>query len=132
MKLLNLLSKNIILEVSEKVKNQLYAKFSADTTDSREEIISNIDLFDRYKQGLPAEKRDIMKYSYEDLKNLIQSKQTAKGLDDIFTEFKKKEKGIENNNLKRYIKKFLEIQSELPKDKQNISKFSFLNLVKII
>jgi hypothetical protein len=114
------------------VKNQLYAKFSADTTDSREEVISNIDLFDRYKQGLPAERRDIMKYSYEELKNLIQSKQTAKGLDDIFTEFKKKEKGIENNNLKRYIKKFLEIQSVLPKDKQNISKFSFLNLVKIV
>ena len=34
-----------------------------------------------------------------------------------------KEKGIENNNLKRYIKKFLEIQSELPKEKQNILKY---------
>lgn len=132
MKLLNLLSKNIILEVSEKVKNQLYSKFSADTTDSREEIISNIDLFDRYKQGLPAEKRDIMRYSYNDLKSLIQSKQSARSMDDIFTEFKKKEKGIENNNLKRYIKKFLEIQSELPKEKQNILKYSFLNLVKMV
>lgn len=132
MKLLNYLTKNIILEVSEKVKNQLYAKFSADTTDSREEIISNIDLFDRYKQGLPADKRDIMRYSYDDLKSLIQSKQTARGIEDIFTEFKKKEKGIENNNLKRYIKKFLEIQSELPKDKQNILKYNFLNLVKLV
>jgi hypothetical protein len=73
-----------------------------------------------------------MRYSYEDLKNLIQSKETTKGLNDIFTEFKKKEKGIENNNLKRYIKKFLEIQSELPKDKQNILKFNFLNLVKLV
>jgi hypothetical protein len=73
-----------------------------------------------------------MRYSYEDLKNLIQSKETTKGLSDIFTEFKKKEKGIENNNLKRYIKKFLEIQSELPKDKQNILKFNFLNLVKLV
>lgn len=132
MKLLNLLSKNIILEVSEKVKKQLFAKFKPTTDDSDETILKNIDMFDRYKQGLPVEKRDIMKYSYEDLKNLVQSKETAKGLDDIFTEFKKKEKGIENNNLKRYIKKFLEIQSELPKDKQNILKYNFLTLVKIV
>ena len=132
MKLLNLLSKNIILEVSEKVKNQLLAKFKPTTEDSDETILNNIDMFDRYKQGLPVDGRDIMRYSYEDLKNLIQSKETSKGLDDIFTEFKKKEKGIENNNLKRYIKKFLEIQSELPKDKQNILKFNFLNLVKLV
>jgi hypothetical protein len=132
MKLLNLLSKNIILEVSEKVKNQLLAKFKPTTDDSDETILNNIDMFDRYKQGLSVDSRDIMRYSYEDLKNLIQSKETTKGLSDIFTEFKKKEKGIENNNLKRYIKKFLEIQSELPKDKQNILKFNFLNLVKLV
>ena len=132
MKLLNLLSKNIILEVSEKVKNQLLAKFKPTTDDSDETILNNIDMFDRYKQGLPVDGRDIMRYSYEDLKNLIQSKETTKGLSDIFTEFKKKEKGIENNSLKRYIKKFLEIQSELPKDKQNILKFNFLNLVKLV
>ena len=132
MKLLNLLTKNIILEVSEKVKKQLLTKFKPTTEDSDETILNNIDMFDRYKQGLPIDKRDIMRYSYEDLKNLIQSKETSKGLDDIFTEFKKKEKGIENNNLKRYIKKFLEIQSELPKDKQNILKFNFLNLVKLV
>jgi len=132
MKLLNLLSKNIILEVSEKVKNQLLTKFKPTTEDSDETILNNIDMFDRYKQGLPVDGRDIMRYSYEDLKNLIQSKETTKGLNDIFTEFKKKEKGIENNNLKRYIKKFLEIQSELPKDKQNILKFNFLNLVKLV
>ena len=132
MKLLDYLTKNIILEVSEKLKNQLYAKFSADTTDSREQIMSNIDLFDRYKQGLPADRRDIMRYSYEELKSVIQSKETARGIEDIFTEFKKKEKGIENNLLKKYIKKFLEIQSELPKDKQNILKYNFLNLVKLV
>ena len=87
MKLLNLLSKNIILEVSEKVKNQLLAKFKPTTEDSDETILNNIDMFDRYKQGLSVDNRDIMKYSYEDLKNLIQSKETTKGLNDIFTEF---------------------------------------------
>lgn len=132
MKLLNLLSSNIILEVSEKLKKQLIAKFSGSTTDTEDEMISVIDSFDRYKQGLPADKRDIMKYSYDELKNVIQSKESVKSIGDIFTEFKKKEKGIENNALKRYIKKFLEIKSELPKDKQNILKYSFLSLVKIV
>jgi hypothetical protein len=132
MKLLKLLTKEIILEVSEKLKKQLLAKFKPTTEDSDETILNNINMFDRYKQGLPVEKRDIMRYSYEDLKNLVQSKETAKGLEDIFTEFKKKEKGIENNNLKRYIKKFLEIQSELPKDKKDILKYNFLNLVKLV
>jgi hypothetical protein len=132
MKLLNLLSSNIILEVSEKLKKQLVAKFSGNTTDTEEEIISAIDSFDRYKQGLPADKRDIMRYSYDELKNIVQSKESVKSVGDIFTEFKKKEKGIENNALKRYIKKFLEIKSELPKDKQNILKYNYLGLVKIV
>jgi hypothetical protein len=125
-------SKNKILEVSEKIKNQLYTKFSRDTTDSPEEIILNIDLFDKYKQGLPTQERDITRYSYDDLKSLVQSKQLNRTMGDIFTEFKKKESGIENNILKKYIKKFLEIQSELPKENQNILKYSFLNLVKLV
>ena len=54
MKLLNLLNKNILNEVSEKVKNQLYSKFKDDTSDSREMVMSNIDLFDRYKESLPS------------------------------------------------------------------------------
>ena len=97
MKLLRVLTKGIILEVSEKLKKQLLVKFKPTTEDSDETILSNIDMFDRYKGGLPADQRDIMKYSYQDLRNVVQSKETAKGLDDIFTEFKKKEKGIENN-----------------------------------
>ena len=60
MKLLNLLSKNIILEVSDKIKKQLLAKFKPTTEDSDETILNNIDMFDRYKQGLPVEKRDII------------------------------------------------------------------------
>lgn len=126
------LLKTLINEISEKLKKQLVSKFSADTQDTEDIIISNIDAFERYKGGLPADKRDINRYSYEELKDLILNKQSSKSIDDIFTEFKKKEKGIERNLLKRYIKKFLEIQSELPKNKQDISNYSFLNLVKLV
>jgi hypothetical protein len=132
MKLLNLLSSKIINEVSDKVKNQLYSKFENETSDSREIVMSNIDLFDRYKESLPSDKRDITKYSYNDLKSFVESKQSLKVISDIFKQFKKKESGIENNELKKYIKKFLEIKSELPKEAQDINKFNFLQLVKII
>jgi hypothetical protein len=94
--------------------------------------MSYIDLFDRYKNSLSSDKRDITKYSYNDLKSLVDSKQYVKTITDIFNKFKKKEQGIENAELKKYIKKFLEIQSELPSEYQDINKFSFLNLVKLI
>jgi hypothetical protein len=132
MRLLKFLNENILNEVSEKVKNQLYSKFKDDTSDSREVIMSYIDLFDRYKESLPSNKRDITKYSYKDLKSFIEVKQSVKTITDIFNKFKKKEQGIENVELKKNIKKFLEIQSELPPEYQDITKFSFLNLVKFI
>ena len=132
MRLLKFLNENILNEVSEKVKNQLYSKFKDDTSDDQEVIMSYIDSFDRYKDGLPSDKRDITKYSYNELKSLIDSKQSAKTISDIFKQFKKKEKGIENVQLNKYIKKFLEIQSELPKEYQDINKFKFLEVVKLI
>jgi len=132
MKLLNLLNKNILNEVSEKVKNQLYSKFENETSDSREMVMSYINLFDRYKESLSPDKRDITKYSYNELKSLLDSKQYAKTISDIFKQFKKKEKGIENNTLTKYIKKFLEIKSEIQKEYQDINKLTYLQLVKLI
>jgi len=131
MKLLKLL----VNEVSSKIKKQLLAKFSTETTDAPDVIISYIDLFDNYKSGLPIDKRDILKYSYDELKSLIEDKKTTKELsknfNDIFTEFKKKEPKTNSDELKANIKDFLEIQSELPKAKQDISKYKFLDLVKL-
>jgi len=126
------LFKILIMEISEKMKEKLLSKFSGQTDDSKEVILSNIESFERYKNGLPADKRDINRYSYEELKSLIGSKESKKNIEDIFDEFKKKEQKIDRVLLRKYIKKFLEIQSELPKDKQNILKYSFLNLVKLI
>jgi hypothetical protein len=121
MRLLRALNENILIEVSDKVKKQLYAKFKNQTSDD-----------DKYKEGLDPAKRDITKYSYKDLKTYIDGKTFAKQLKDIFTNFKKKESEVENIPLKKYIKKFLEIQSELPEDRQDINKYNYLQLVKLV
>ena len=132
MRLLNLLNENILNEVSQKVKDQLYSKWSSDTSDSPEVIMSYIDSFDKYQNGLPSDKRDITKYSYSDLKSLIDSKQHEKNLKIAFNGFKKRESGIENNQLKKYLKKFFEIQSELPNKLKDVNDLKFSDVVKLI
>lgn len=134
MKLLSVLKTTLINEVSDKVKKLLLNKWSNTTQDTPEMIVSNIDAFDKIKSGLPADKRDIMKYSYDELKSALSEKQSGKTIDDIFTYFKKKGemKGIENTVLKKYIKRFLEIESLLPAGKKEITKYAFLDLVKMI
>ena len=140
MRLLNVLkttvrenySDNLISEVSNKVKQLLLSKWSGTTEDTPEIIISNIDEFDSIKSGLPVDRRDIMRYSYNELKNVIRDKKTSKNFNDIITQFVKREKGIDNNLLKKYVKRFLEIQSELPENLNDISKYSYLKLKKLI
>ena len=132
MRLLNLLNENILNEVSQKVKDQLYSKWSSDTSDSPEVIMSYIDSFDKYQNGLPSDKRDITKYSYSNLKSLIDSKQHEKNLKIAFNGFKKRESEIENNQLKKYLKKFLEIQSELPNKLKDVNDLKFSDVVKLI
>jgi hypothetical protein len=133
-KLLSILKTTLINEVSDKVKKLLLNKWSNTTQDTPEMIVSNIDAFDKIKSGLPADKRDIMKYSYDELKSALAEKQSGKTIDDIFTHFKKggEMKGVENTVLKKYIKRFLEIESLLPAGKKDITKYAFLDLVKMI
>jgi len=131
-KLLSVLKTTLLNEVSEKVKKQLVSKWGTSTEDTPETMISYIDSFETIKSGLPADKRDIMKYSYDDLKNIIKSRLSSKIMSDIFTEFKKKESKIENTALKNYIKRFLEIESLLPASKKNITNYKFLELVKMV
>ena len=132
MKLLSVLKTTLINEVSEKIKKQLISKWGPTTEDTPEIIISNIDSFESIKSGLPADKRDIMRYSYDDLKEVIRTKSSAREMNDIFTDFKKRESKIENVALKKYIKRFLEIESLLPASKKDINKYRFLDLVKMI
>jgi hypothetical protein len=145
MKLLNVLRKtiiennsasSIIIEIAEKYRQQLLTKFKGETKDSDEEILKIIDSFDRYKPGFPADKRDIMIYlkpenTYSDLKGLIVSKDNLKQIDTIYKELKKKDPKTPNE-AKKYIKYFMEIQSELPKTKSDISSYDYLSLVELI
>lgn len=132
MKLLKILNKKIITEVSEKVKNMLLSKFKKETKDDDETIIKYIDLFDKYKEGFELTKRDITNYSYSDLKSVINSKLKTKEFNDLFKNFKKKDRTIEDIVLRRYIKKFLEIKSFLPDKLQKVDNKDYLKFVELV
>ncbi len=79
MKLLKTLTESIsdtivILEYSERIKNQLLTKFKAETKDAEEKILSLISDFQKFKDSLPSSERDITKYPYTKLKNVVANK----------------------------------------------------------
>jgi len=140
MKLLNTLKKNIILEVSETVKKQLIDRYKnvENVTDDETTIISYLDDFEKYKNGLPTDKRDLTKkdFTYAELKSLIDGKRQTRTTGDLFTDFKAKAKErkekLDDTTLRILLKKFGEIQSKLPEKYQNPLKFKYLDLVKLI
>jgi len=136
MKLLNILNGTIIVEVSEKLKKQLITKFSEETQDDAKTISQYIDDFERFKQSIPADKRDITRYDYQTLKSLIDSKTEAKKRkSDIATAFKKikeAEKETPSAELAVALKKFFEIQSEIKGDNKNPVKMGYLKLRKFL
>jgi hypothetical protein len=140
MKLLDTLKKNIILEVSEKVKKQLLTRYKEveNVTDDEATIVSYLNDFERYKNDLPADKRDLTKrdFTYAELKSLIDGKRQVKSTGDLFTEFKAKakERGetLTDTELRILLKKFNEVKSKLPEKFQNPLKFKYLDLVKLI
>jgi len=119
--------KSVILEISNKLKTTLVAKFKEQTTDSTEKIAEYIDEFEKYKNGLPADKRDLGAYNYYDLKKLIETKRFQKKEKDLFNSFKKKEEKLERTELAKAVRKFLEIQSKFGKAKDP-SNYKFLDI----
>jgi hypothetical protein len=142
MKLVKILSSVIVenvdpkfrlTEISNKLMNQLVLKFSNETKDSEDDIKSYINDFDKYKNGLPADKRDITKYTYDQLKSVILSKRLKKEEGDIFkTYMKGPGKGSDQRQVKSMIKKFLEIRNYLPEPSRDIMKYPYLKLVELI
>jgi hypothetical protein len=144
MRLTKLLSKVIITEVSQKLANQLLSKFKETTTDSDEIILAIINKFDQYKEGITdTSKRDITKYTYNELKNFILTKELRKLEDSAFKKLKKKwdneneRQGTKvhdyrHDTLKSLIKKFYMIQPYLNKEVQDIMRYGYLDLVGII
>ena len=142
MKLVKILSSVIVenvdpkfrlTEISNKLMNQLVLKFSNETKDSEDDIKSYIGDFDKYKNGLPADKRDITKYTYDQLKSVILSKRIKKEEGDIFkTYMKGPGKGSDQRQVKSMIKKFLEIRNYLPEPNRDIMRYPYLKLVELI
>jgi len=123
--------KHVLKEISEKLKKTLIDKFQKETQDSSEKIGEYITQFDSYKNGLPVEKRDLGKYTYSELKKLIESKKFQKQETELYKSFKKKEEKIENAALKKTVRKFLEIKEKFGKSKDP-SGYKFLDFYKVI
>jgi len=146
MRLTSMLSNVIIKEVSQKLANQLLAKFKEQTKDDDQKIMALITKFDQYKEGLDIDKRDITKYSYDALKSLILGKEIEKASDKALTQLKKKydryrEQGsddeaaryrYESSTLKSLVKKFFDIQPYLQGPEKDIMKYDYLSLYDFI
>ena len=123
--------KSVLLEISAKLKASLVAKFKEQTSDSPDTIGEYIDEFEKYKNGLPADKRDLSKFNYPELKKIIDTKKFQKNEKELFTKFKKKEEKLERAELARTVRKFLEIQSKFGKVKDPTN-YKFLDFSKIV
>lgn len=119
-------------EVNQKIIDQLVGKFKTQTTDGDDVILKYIEAFGRYKNGLPPEQRDIFKYSYDELKTLIDAKSSGKTIKNIFNYFKKTTEGVDKTQLSLVIKKYLEVRPFLPKEFQNIKNIGYYDLVEML
>ncbi len=123
--------KSVLLEISAKLKASLVAKFKEQTSYSPDTIGEYIDEFEKYKNGLPADKRDLSKFNYPELKKIIDTKKFQKNEKELFTKFKKKEEKLERAELARTVRKFLEIQSKFGKVKDPTN-YKFLDFSKLV
>lgn len=123
----------MLFEVSNKILNQLTTKFKKSNprlTD--EEILGYINEFERYKSSLDATKRDITKYTFNELKSTIDSIKEKQKYSEAYNHFKKSETKIERVLLNKAIKNFYEINSLLPKKFQDIKVYKFADLKDLL
>jgi hypothetical protein len=99
MKFINILSsvisektekKPLLREFNEKKKNELIIKFSGETEDPVDVISSYIGEFEKIQNSLPVDERNIDLYSYDELKEKIDSRKKQKELSDKRKFFKSK------------------------------------------
>ena len=146
MKLVNLLSsvivedakrknKKLVMEVSQKVLQQLIDKYKGENSSLKDDdIIAKIEEFEKYKNQLPVDKRDLFKLTYAELSDILSSKESKKTSKDLFTQIKDNsakagDPPVENAALKRAIRQLMDISGEVPKEKMNLSKITFLKIV---
>lgn len=123
----NHINESIILEFSDKLIQRLIQKFQKETQDSPEVILSYINDFEKFKEGLSQENRNIEKYSYSELKDVVLPKRLKGNLTKYLKFFKKNTEGIPATDMIKTFRKYLELERYIPK--QDITKFKYLDLV---
>ena len=130
---------NIFEAVSPQLMAKMLDKFGKETNDDESIVRNYIESFDRYKNSLDPNLRDITRYTYSELKSLIDDlnyrKEWKKLLNKTIKIYMATEglgKGAELDEAKINIKKFLEIIDFLPNQFEDILKIPYLKLTRII
>jgi len=151
MELIKILSSTVVKNIrkgdflmeamSEKVIKQMIDKFSGETNNDKtpptEEYIRElISDFERFKQAFPSDKRDIVQYTYNELKTTVEEykkKQEAKKAStETFKTFMENNKGADINQVKSNFKAFDLIKDVLPTKEQNILNYTDVDLNDLI
>ena len=123
------ISKKIVLEFSDKLIQKLVQKFQGETKDDTDTILSYISDFEKFKDTLPAQERNIERYSYSDLVNAISPKRLKKDITNYLKFFKKTTEGVPTPDIIKTIRKFLELQKFMKDKDKDITKYEYLDLV---
>lgn len=119
------IKKMMLIEASEANIKNILAKFKKEDPNINDaEAIELIKAFERIKQALSVDKKDITRYTFSALKNLVASQEKSmsqkKSLKNAITHFRKMGSKAQNEMLIRGIRNFFEIEDMLPKSEQNI------------
>lgn len=127
----------LLTELSSGIKKRMLDTFKAETTDSDEDILYFINSFEKNQNSPNITQKDITKYAYDDLKNLIRSieakKEGSKQKENAFTYFKSTNPEVSTEALKRAIKYFNEIKDELLPENSNYKSYkNFILFEKMV
>ena len=130
---------NIFEAVSPQLMSKMLDKFGKETSDDESIVRNYIESFDKYKNSLDPNLRDITRYTYSELKSLIDDlnyrKEWRKTLNETIKIYMSTEglgRGAELDDAKINIKKFLEIIDFLPNQFKDILKIPYLKLTRIL
>ena len=118
--------------MAEKVIKFLIDKFKPTTRDTEEQITAVINAFEKYKNGLPQDQRDITKLTYTIVKNIVLSKEIKKQEKSIFKKYMEANKGSDKNAVKFALRKFYELFPILPINQRDVLKMPYLKLVEFL
>ena len=125
--------KRVVSEaMAENVIKFLIGKYKPTTKDTEDQIITVINAFDKYKNGLPEDQRDITKLSYGVVKNIVLGKEVKKLQKNVFKKYMEDNKGADKNAVKLALRKFYELYPILPANQRDVNKMPYLKLTEFL